>query len=100
VFLFAVQLLGAATEAAEPLIARTLRRIVVDDGSAIGLSWLTTYGLTNGSVVAALALSLLRSGIVSVIEAFLMIAGSRLGGAAIVVLIGRSTTSTSVTDGP
>ncbi|MFB1066297.1 sodium:phosphate symporter [Natrinema sp. H-ect4] len=88
VFLFAVQLLGAATEAAEPLIARTLRRIVVDDGSAIGLSWLTTYGLTNGSVVAALALSLLRSGIVSVIEAFLMIAGSRLGGAAIVVLIG------------
>lgn len=88
VFLFAVQLLGAATEAAEPLIARTLSRVVVDDGSAIGLSWLTTYGLTNGSVVAALALSLLRSGIVSTTEAFLMISGTRLGGAAIVVLIG------------
>lgn len=87
-FLFAVQLLGTATEAAKPFIERTLRRIVVDDSSALGLSWLTTYGLTNGSVVAALALSLLRSGLVSVSEAFFMITGSRLGGGAIVILIG------------
>ena len=87
-FLFAVQLLGAATEAAAPLIERILRTIVVDDSSAIGLSWLTTYASTNGSVVAALTLSLLRSGIVSTTEAFLMVAGSRLGGGAIVVLVG------------
>lgn len=38
--------------------------------------------------MAALSLSLLRSGIVTVPEAFLLIAGSRLGGAAIVVLVG------------
>ncbi|MFA9518620.1 sodium:phosphate symporter [Halopenitus sp. H-Gu1] len=87
-FLFAVQLLGTATEAAEPFIERLLRQVIVDDRSALGLGWLATYGLTNGSVVAALALSLFRSGIVSVSELFLMIAGSRLGGAAIVVLIG------------
>ena len=88
VFLFAVQLLGTATEAAEPIIERILRRVVVDNGSALGLSWLTTYGLTNGSVVAALALSLFRSGVVTVSEAFLMISGSRLGGAGIIVLVG------------
>jgi len=88
VFLFAVQLLGTATEAAHPVIERILRRIVVDNGSALGLSWLTTYGLTNGSVVAALALSLFRSGIVSVSETFLVIVGSRLGGSAIVVFVG------------
>jgi len=87
-FLFAVQLLGAATEAAEPLIERLLSLVVVDDSSALGLSWLTTYGLTNGSVVAALALSLFRSGIVSDSEVFMMIVGSRLGGAAIVVIVG------------
>ncbi|MEF8884582.1 MAG: sodium:phosphate symporter [Haloarculaceae archaeon] len=87
-FLFAVQLLGTATDAARPLIERALGRVVLDDGSALGLSWLSTYVLTNGSVVAALAVSLLRSGIVSASEAFLMVTGSRLGGAAVVVLVG------------
>ncbi|WP_431359034.1 sodium:phosphate symporter [Halovenus amylolytica] len=87
-FLFAVQLLGTAIEAAEPFIERILRRVVVGNGSALGLSWLTTYALTNGSVVAALTVTLLRSGLVTVPESFLMIAGSRLGGGAIVVFIG------------
>lgn len=41
-FLFSVQLLGNATEAAEPVIARALGRIVVDGHSAVGLGWLTT----------------------------------------------------------
>jgi sodium-dependent phosphate cotransporter len=87
-FLFAVQLLGTATEAARPLIAQVLGRVVVDDGSALGLAWLSTYALANGSVVAALAVSLLRSGLVSASEAFLMVGGSRLGAGAIVVLVG------------
>jgi sodium-dependent phosphate cotransporter len=87
-FLFAIQLLGTATEAAQPVIERILRRVVVGNSSALGLSWLTTYALTNGSVVAALSLSLFRSTLTSVSETFLMISGSRLGGAAIVVLVG------------
>lgn len=88
VFLFAVQLLGTATEAAGVLLERAFRLVVVDDASTLGLSWLATYGLTNGSVVAALGVSLLRSGIVSPGQAFLVVVGSRLGGAAIVVLVG------------
>lgn len=87
-FLFAVQLLGTATEAAKPLIERFLVRVVVGDGSALGLSWLVTYGLTNGSVVAALALSLFRSELLTVSALFMMLVGSRLGGGAIVALIG------------
>ncbi|MGM0399455.1 MAG: sodium:phosphate symporter [Halobacteriota archaeon] len=87
-FLFAVQLLGTATEAAEPAIERILRRIVVDDTSALGLGWVASYGLTNGSVVAALSLSLLRSGLVSPSETYFMIAGTRLGGTAVIVLVG------------
>ncbi|AGN00890.1 hypothetical protein L593_04705 [Salinarchaeum sp. Harcht-Bsk1] len=87
-FLFGIQLLGAATEAASPTIARIHDQIVVGGGSALGISWLVTYGLTSGSVVAALAVSLLSSGIVSTSGAFMMIVGSRIGAGAIVVLIG------------
>lgn len=87
-FLFAVQLLGAATDAVAPVLRRVFRRIVVGDLSALGLSWLAAYVLANGSVTAALALSLFTADILSVRELFLMVAGSRLGAAAIVVFIG------------
>ena len=87
-FLFAIQLLGTATDAAGPVVERLLDRVVVGDASALGLGWLVTYVLTNGSVVAAVAVSLFRSGVVTTSEAFLLVAGSRLGAAAIVVLVG------------
>lgn len=87
-FLFAVQLLGAATGAARPTLRRLLTRVVVGDSSALGLSWLAAYALGNGSVVAALALSLFDSGLVSTPQLFLMVAGSRLGAAGIVLFIG------------
>lgn len=61
-FLFAIQLLGTATEAAKPLLESSLDRILVGDSTALGLSWVSTYVLTNGSVVAALAVSLLTPG--------------------------------------
>lgn len=87
-FLFAVQLLGAATDAASPLLRRLFFRVVVGDAAALGLSWLAAYALGNGSVVAALALSLFTADIVSVPQLFLLVAGSRLGAAAIVVFVG------------
>jgi sodium-dependent phosphate cotransporter len=87
-FLFAVQLLGTATEAVAPLVARVFARNVVGDGAALGLSWLAAYVLANGSVVATLSVSLFTAGVVSTQQLFLMVAGSRLGGAAVVVLVG------------
>ena len=87
-FLFAVQLLGTATDAAAPVLERVFFRVVVGDASALGLSWLGAYTLGNGSVIAALALSLFTVDIVSPAQLFLMVAGSRLGAAAIVVFIG------------
>ncbi|WP_424000961.1 sodium:phosphate symporter [Haloarcula salina] len=87
-FLFAVQLLGAATDAAAPLLRQVFFRVVVGDAAALGLSWLAAYALGNGSVVAALALSLFTADVVSAPQLFLLIAGSRLGAAAIVVFIG------------
>jgi sodium-dependent phosphate cotransporter len=87
-FLFSVQLLGTATDAAAPQIERALRRFLVSDSSALGISWLASYALANGSVVAALALSLFNADVVTGGQLFVMIAGTRLGGSAIVVFVG------------
>ena len=87
-FLFAVQLLGTATDAAAPVLRTLMRQIVVGDASALGLGWLGAYALANGSVVAALALSLFTADLLSATQLFVTVAGSRLGGAGVVVFIG------------
>lgn len=87
-FLFAIRLLGTATDALTPFLRRTVERVVVGNWSALGLGWLATYLLANGSLVAALSLSLFRAGLVSESQLFLLVVGSRLGAAAVVVLIG------------
>jgi sodium-dependent phosphate cotransporter len=87
-FLLAVRLLGTGTAALAPALAPILRRTVVSDPSALGLAWLASYLLGNGSVVAALSLSLFASALVSPSELYLMVAGSRLGAAGIVFLVG------------
>jgi len=88
VFLFGVQLLGTATEAAAAPLELLFGRYVAGNARALGVSWLATYALTNGSVVAAVSVSLFETGIVTASQLFLMVAGSRLGAAAVVVLIG------------
>ena len=47
-FLFAVHLLGTATEAAAPTIERVFFQVVAGDASALGVSWLGAYVLANG----------------------------------------------------
>ncbi|KAB1190518.1 sodium:phosphate symporter [Haloferax sp. MBLA0076] len=87
-FLFAIQLLGAATAAAAAPLEQFFRQYVAGSAQALGASWLATYVLTNGSVVAALSVSLFKTEVLTASQLFLMLAGSRLGGAAIVLLIG------------
>lgn len=87
-FLFSIRLLGSATEALSPLLARYLQLAVVGDVSALGAGWLATYATTNGSVVAALSLSLFNADLVTRPQLFLMVAGSRLGAAAFLVIVG------------
>jgi len=56
--------------------------------SFVGISWLSAYVMLNGSIVAAIALSLHSADLMTVLELFLLVAGSRLGAAGIVLLIG------------
>ena len=87
-FLLAVRLLGTSTDALSPFLARHLPDVLGGPLSALGLGWLATYVLLNGSVVAALGLSLFASGLLTLDQAFLVVAGSRLGAAAFVILVG------------
>lgn len=87
-FLLSVQLLKSAIGDLAPHLQPILSRLVQSDLSALGVSWLAAYVLLNGSVVAALALTLFNASLVSTSQLTLMVFGSRLGAAAIVLLIG------------
>ncbi|WP_380677325.1 sodium:phosphate symporter [Salinigranum sp. GCM10025319] len=88
VFLFAVRLLGTATSALTPVLGQFLGRVLVSDLPALGLGWLVAAGLGNGTVVAAVSLSLHAAGLVSLPQLFLLVVGSRLGATGIVLFIG------------
>jgi sodium-dependent phosphate cotransporter len=87
-FLFAVQLLGAATNALSPQLRPLLERSVVGPGSAVGVSWLASYGVLNGSVVAAVAVTLFDAALVTETQLYFLVVGTRLGGSGIVVVLG------------
>jgi len=84
---FAVQLLGASMRTLSPAVRPILTR-QTGPLSFVGISWLSAYVMLNGSIVAAIALSLYSADLMTVLELFLLVAGSRLGAAGIVLLIG------------
>ncbi|MFB6124810.1 MAG: sodium:phosphate symporter [Halanaeroarchaeum sp.] len=70
-----------------PALGPVLRRSLDPDVSALGAGWLAAAALLNGSVVAAVAISLAGAGVLTARKLFLLVVGSRLG-AAVVVLVG------------
>ncbi len=56
--------------------------------SALGFGWLTAMVILSGSPIAATALAFLDAGALNSTEAFMMIAGTRIGAAFIVIFIG------------
>jgi Na+/phosphate symporter len=76
-------------EGARPLAPLIRNHFSVDSpASALGFGWLSASVALSGSPVAATALAFLDAGVLTPIESFAMIAGSRLGAAFIVLLIG------------
>jgi len=87
-FLFAVQLLSAAMRTLSPLVRPLFYGLGDATVATLGISWLTAYVMLNGSIVAAVALSLFSADLIGVPQLFSSVAGSRLGAAGIVLLIG------------
>jgi len=76
-------------EGAKPLAPLIRERFSVNSpASALGFGWLSASLVLSGSPIAATALAFLDAGVLAPVEAFAMIAGSRLGASFIVLLVG------------
>ena len=85
VFILALELLKKGAAGMAPLFT-TLRVDGVWD--SLGMGWLMAYVVLSGSPVAAISLTLFSGGVITDIQTFAMITGSRLGASFIVLFIG------------
>jgi Na+/phosphate symporter len=86
IFVFSLLLMKEGAGPLTPVIRDVFS--VDSPASALGFGWLGANIALSGSPVAATALALLDAGTLSATETFAMIAGSRLGAAFVVLLIG------------
>lgn len=84
-FILALQVLKEGAGGLRPL----LQRFNVAGGiNSLGFGWLGACLILSGSPVAATALTLFAAGVTTDIETFAMIAGSRMGAAFVILLVG------------
>lgn len=88
VFIFGLQLLGESTQAIADVLEPLIKQLITGDLSALGAGWFLAYMVLNGATSAAIGIAFLESGLITVSNAFMMISGSRLGAAFIVIFIG------------
>ena len=86
VFVFSLMVMKEGAQPLTPWIRDTLS--VDSPASALGFGWLSANIALSGSPVAATALAFLDAHVLSGPEAFAMIAGSRLGAAMLVLVVG------------
>lgn len=87
VFILAIELLKTGARFVAPL-ARDAGLDLTAPLHALGFGWGLAYVVLSGSPIAATALGLYAGGVLDEVGAYMMIAGSRLGAAFIVLLIG------------
>ena len=88
VFIFGLQLLGESTQNVASQIEPIVEALITGDLSALGSGWLLAYLLLNGATSAAIGIAFLESGLIDVVESYMVISGARLGASFIVVFIG------------
>lgn len=85
VFILALELLKSGARELQPLF----KTLAVDSmTNTLGLGWLMAYIVLSGSPVAAVSLTLYSGHLISDVQSFAMITGSRLGASFIVLLVG------------
>jgi sodium-dependent phosphate cotransporter len=85
-FTLAIELVKGGAQGAAALLERYI--VIRGMAHALGLGWFSSYVLMSGSPVAAVSVAFLDAGALNRLEAFGMIAGSRLGASFIVLFIG------------
>lgn len=86
IFILSLNLIKNGAEPLAPWIRYTVS--VDSSASALGFGWISASLALSGSPVAATALSFLDANVLDPKEAFSMIAGSRLGAAFLVLVLG------------
>lgn len=85
-FILAINLMKEGARALAPLVRDVFD--VNTPANALGFGWLFAYLILSGSPVAAAALAFFDAGVITQMETFTMITGSRLGASFIVLFIG------------
>lgn len=85
-FILAILFMKEGARAVAPFAVQFFR--VEHPLNALGFGWLFSYLILSGSPVAASALTFFDAGAIDQIQSFMMISGSRLGAAFIVLLVG------------
>lgn len=87
-FLVGLQFVKGGVAGLAPKLDVWLPVLIRDAPSALGAGWLAAYVLFNGSVVAAIGLTFYEAALVPASHLLLVIFGSRLGAAGIVLIVG------------
>ncbi len=85
-FILALELLKKGAKPLGPFLTGTLG--ITNATNTLGFGWLVAYGVLSGSPVAAIALSFFDQQVISDVQTFTMITGSRLGASFIVLFVG------------
>jgi Na+/phosphate symporter len=85
-FMLAINLMKEGARGLAPLVHDFLD--IKNPANSLGFGWLSAYVVMSGSPVAATSLTFFNSGVITKLEAFTMITGSRLGASFIVLFIG------------
>lgn len=88
VFILGIQLMQVSAESLAPIFQDFFQTFLTTPIQSMGFGWTLTYLVLSGSPVAAIGLSFLEAGFLSLEAAFLMIMGSRFGASFIVIVIG------------
>ncbi|HEY0735216.1 MAG TPA: hypothetical protein VGD69_09955 [Herpetosiphonaceae bacterium] len=85
-FILAPELLKKGAGPLGPFLKDTLG--IKNATNTLGFGWLVAYGVLSGSPVAAIALSFFDQKVITDVQTFSMITGSRLGASFIVLFVG------------
>ncbi|MDP9314779.1 MAG: hypothetical protein M3R24_28550 [Chloroflexota bacterium] len=85
-FILALELLKKGAKPLGPFLTDTLG--IANATNTLGFGWLVAYGVLSGSPVAAIALSFFDQQVITDVQTFSMITGSRLGASFIVLFVG------------
>ena len=85
-FILALTLMKDGARGLAPLVRDSFR--VTNPANSLGFGWLFAYLVMSGSPVAAAALTFFDAGVITQLETFTTITGSRMGASFIVLFIG------------